>query len=543
MLATEPALGEYIGTLERVYRLPQLGFVTQGRGRLEGRDAVSCVYRLPDGSSVVALRAIGAPLFAMRRVSNPETIQGHVWRDATGELEVTLEVAADRLVGVVVNGDWGELNVGVDLLLRQQPFSAWQAAVFAATGSLRLESRPHFGADDEVVCTCTGVALAALRHEIEIGVTHVDRLAEATGAGSVCSGCRPRLAELLGQSAWTPAGIAAATPLTEEIRAIRLKPWSGQFKPARPGQHVVLEALVNDQWVRRSYTLTTPASAQDNDSADYHEITIKREPLGLLSPRVFGREAEKLLFKLSEPQGEFCPPQEGAAPLVYIVAGIGLTPALAACRAFEKLGPGRRITVDYSARSEAEQTHAAELAALAAATPALTLCTRLTSSEGRLTGATLAAYVDRNPDAIFFVCGPEAFDQFVTETLRKLRVPQDRIRAERFTASGAPTRVRTADSSRHKPAPVLPGHVRCGSPTRCCAPIRTCLFKKRPRPFSPSSSTSTVHRGRSRRDSPRSSARSPKPAPTPTATRSSRTEPSSPGATRRAASADFIGTG
>ena len=456
MLATEPALGEYIGTLQRIYRLPQLGFVTQGRGQLEGRDAVSCVYRLPDGTSMVALRAIGAPLFSMRRVSNTEVVQFHVWRDGTGDLEVTLEIAADRLVGVVVNGDWSELDVAADLLLRQQPCSAWQAAVFSATGSLRLQSRPDFGADGDVVCTCTRVALATLRHEIAMGTTDVDRLTEATGAGSVCGGCRPRLAELLGQTAWTPARIAAATPLTDEVRAIRLEPWSGQFRPARPGQHVVLEALVNNQWVRRSYTLTTPASAQNNCSAAYHEITIKRQPLGLLSSRVFGRDADKLLFKLSEPQGEFCPPEEGVAPLVYIVAGIGLTPALAACRAVEKLGPGRRITVDHSARSEAERTHEAELAALAAGTPSLTLCTRLTSTEGRLTEAMLADYVERDPDAIFFVCGPETFDRFVTETLRKLRVPQDRIRAERFTASGAPPRVREAGSSRHKAAPVLP---------------------------------------------------------------------------------------
>jgi nitric-oxide synthase len=456
MLATEASLGDYVGTLQRIYRLPQQGFVTQGHGRLDGHDAVSCVYRLPDGGSVVALRAVGAPLFSMRRLSGDESPQSRVWRAPTGKLEVALEIAADRLVGLLVNGDWDELEVAADLLLRQQPFVPWQAAVFSATGSLRLVSPPSFGADSDVVCTCVGVTLGSLRQEIASGIADAGALASATGAGSICGGCRPRLAELLGQASWTPARIGAATNLTDDVRAIRLDSWSGHFKPARPGQHVVLEALVNDHWVRRSYTLTTPAAVQDDASAAYHEITIKREARGLLSPRLFGADADKLLFKLSEPQGEFCPPERGDAPLVYIVAGIGLTPALAVCRALDGLGGDRRVTIDYSARNEAEQTHAAELSALAAANPALSLCMRLTASDGRLSEAALAGYVARNPGAIFFVCGPAAFDRFVTETLRKLGVPHDRLHAERFTASGAPPPVGDNGCPRHKPPPTLP---------------------------------------------------------------------------------------
>ena len=455
MLAAESRLSDYIGTLQRIYRLPQLGFVTQGHGRLDGHDAISCVYRLPDGGSVVALRAIGAPIFAMRRVGGAGTIRRHVWRDAAGEPEVSLEIAEDRLVGLLVDGDWRELETAADLLLRQLPCTAWQAAVFAATGSLRLEAPPSFGADGDVVCSCTGIALGELRRAIAGGTTHVDRLGELTGAGTVCGGCRPRLAELLGQSAWTPARITAATSLSDEVRAIRLEPWSGEFKPTRPGQHVVLEALINGEWVRRSYTLTTPASVQRDGAAAYHEITVKRESLGLLSPRLFGREAERLLFKLSEPQGEFCPPEHGAAPLVYIVAGIGVTPALAACRALDKLGTDRRVTVDYSARNDAELTHALELSALAAATSALILRMRLTATEGRLGKATLAAYVAQNPGGIFFICGPEAFERFVFETLRQLGVLGERLRVERFTASGAPP-TRSGAGARRKVQPVLP---------------------------------------------------------------------------------------
>jgi nitric-oxide synthase len=455
MLAAEPSLGDYIGTLQRVYCLPHLGFVTRGHGRLEGRDAISYTYRLPDGGSIVALRAIGAPIFAMRRVGGADTVQRHAWRDAAGELEVSLEVAGHRLVGILVDGDWRELETAADLLLRQLPCTAWQAAVFAATGSLRLEAPPSFGADGDIVCSCTGVALRELRGAIAHGTTHVDRLGELTDAGTVCGGCRPRLAELLGQSAWTPARITAVTSLSDEVRVIRFEPWSGEFKAARPGQHVVLEALINGNWVRRSYTLTTPASVQRDGTAAYHEITIKRESLGLLSPRLFGREAERLLFKLSKPQGEFCPPEHGAAPLVYIVAGIGVTPALAACRALDKLGTDRRVTVDYSARNDTELTHALELSALAAATPALTLHMRLTATEGRLSKATLAAYVTKNPGGIFFVCGPDAFDHFVIETLRQLGVPDERLLIERFTASGAPP-ARSGTGARRKVQPVLP---------------------------------------------------------------------------------------
>jgi len=95
LLAAAPTLGDYIGTLQRVYRLPYLGFVTQGHGRFDGRDAISCIYRLPDGGSVVALRAIGAPIFAMRRVTGAGAVQRHTWRDAAGGQEVSIEVGGD----------------------------------------------------------------------------------------------------------------------------------------------------------------------------------------------------------------------------------------------------------------------------------------------------------------------------------------------------------------------------------------------------------------------------------------------------------------
>ena len=455
MVADEPSLGDYIGTLQQLYRLPRLGFVTQGHGRLEGHDAISCVYRLPTGASVVAMRAIGAPIFSMRRVGGTDAAKRHVWRDAGSEVEVSIEVSRDRLVGLVVDGDWRELQTATDLLLRQLPCTAWQASVFEATGCLQLEAPPSFGADSDAVCSCTGVTLGELRQAIAGGTTDVDRLGELTGAGTVCCGCRPRLAELLGQAAWTPARITAATSLSEDVRAIRLEPWSGKFKPARPGQHVVLEALINGEWVRRSYTLTTPASVQADGVAAYHEITVKRASLGLMSTRLFGPEAETLLFKLSEPQGEFCPPEHGTEPLVYIVAGIGVTPALAACRALEKLVPGRRLTIDYSARNDADLTHAEELSALAAATPALTLHMRLTATEGRLSETTLAEYVAQNTRGIFFICGPGAFDHFVYETLRQLGVPDGRLRVERFTVSGAPP-IRSGADARRKVPPALP---------------------------------------------------------------------------------------
>ena len=48
MVADEPSLGDYIGTLQQLYRLPRLGFVTQGHGRLEGHDAISCVLSPAD---------------------------------------------------------------------------------------------------------------------------------------------------------------------------------------------------------------------------------------------------------------------------------------------------------------------------------------------------------------------------------------------------------------------------------------------------------------------------------------------------------------
>ncbi|MBW3575639.1 MAG: (2Fe-2S)-binding protein [Actinobacteria bacterium] len=49
-----------------------------------------------------------------------------------------------------------------------------------------------------VVCHCRAVSDSGIRHAVERGAADVESVARHCGAGSVCGGCRPAIALLLG---------------------------------------------------------------------------------------------------------------------------------------------------------------------------------------------------------------------------------------------------------------------------------------------------------------------------------------------------------
>src|SRR5262245_36151870 len=70
--------------------------------------------------------------------------------------------------------------------------------------------------DDDIVCHCVLVRGGTIRADLQQGVTTVTGLQETTGCGSVCGGCVPEIAEILGTEEWeTPA---VAPEITREER-------------------------------------------------------------------------------------------------------------------------------------------------------------------------------------------------------------------------------------------------------------------------------------------------------------------------------------
>jgi nitric-oxide synthase len=434
--ARSPGLRDYLQSLERIHELPRRGFVTQFAGQFLGRECITSVYHLPRGRRAVASHVPGETLHHLE-VQAPgqnialESVEEH--RFVNLDLGVERKIVVSRsgkLISLTARGEWDELPELFVLALDGGALLPWQLAAFVETGSTTFEAPPTFFVGEEIVCTCMQVRRRTIREAILAGCDTAEAVRDRCRAGSACGACMPRIREMLGKSAWTSVRVIAAIDVAHGIRAFRFVPMKEKVMPARPGQHVVLQAQIEGRWIERPYTLSAPTSN------GYYEVTAKRIPGGLFSTWLFDRRTPDALIRVSAPQGDFTP-DAGDGPLVYLVAGIGVTPALAACRAFA--GGKRTIHVDYSVRSAAQAAYTDELGSLAAASPNLSVHVRYTEHGERINAIDVGVIVAANPDADYFLCGPASYLREMQSALREEGVPAARIHSEEFVSAGEGT--------------------------------------------------------------------------------------------------------
>lgn len=434
--ARSPELRDYLQSLERIHELPRRGFVTQFAGQFLGRECITSVYHLPRGRRAVASHVPGESLHHLEvQVSGDkdslESVEEH--RFANLDLGIERKIVVSRsgkLVSLTARGEWDELPELFVLALDGGQLRPWQLAAFAETGSTTFEAPPTFFVGEEIVCTCMQIRRRTIREAILAGCNTAEAVRDRCRAGSACGACLPRIREMLGKSAWTPVRVIEAIDVAHGIRAFRLVPTKEKIAPAKPGQHVVLQAQIDGQWVERPYTLSAPTSK------GYYEVTVKRLPGGVFSTWLFERRTPDALIRISTPQGDFTP-VSGEMPIVYLVAGIGVTPALAACRALA--GGKQSIHIDYSVRTAAVAAYIDELATLAAAAPNLTVHVRYTEHGERIGASDVGVIVAANPGAHYYLCGPPSYLNEMQRALRDEGVPASCVHAEEFVSTGEGT--------------------------------------------------------------------------------------------------------
>ncbi|MFM9058758.1 MAG: nitric oxide synthase oxygenase [Planctomycetaceae bacterium] len=314
----------------------------------------------------------------------------------------------DRLVGLSVTAPWPHLPALMGLLLRGGAVADWQRRAFAATGGwLEEEAAQRVPTGAEIVCSCTLATAASIRTAAARAAT-VEDLVRVTGAGGVCGGCRGRLATLLGGGGFSLCRVEIAPLALGAVRA-RLVPIDARPLPsAAVGQHVRVEGLIDGRWVGRPYTLTAA-------SADGFELGVKLEEGGLFSPWLAAAGPDTLV-RVLPPQGNCCPAADASRPLVYVVAGIGVTPAITAVRS---LAATRRIHVLFTARSPDAAPYLAELEAAAEA-GRIAFESRFTGREGRFSGPDVRNRVVAIGPCDVIVCGPGGFNAAIAEALAGL---------------------------------------------------------------------------------------------------------------------------
>jgi len=419
------AVREHLKTLERVYELPQRGIVTQHAGAFAGQDCVTTLYHLPDGRVFAAYRVIGQALYALEQLG-ADVAETLTWSDGPRSRELRL-LADGTVSGVTARGEWTDANALHAFVLDAGRLDRGAVAQFGRSGTFEIgRAAPAV----DLVCQCVGVTANVLRAAIAQGATTLGGLQKSTGCGTVCGACVPVIAELLGADEWVLADVVAERDEAPGIRSFELVPRDPSYPEARAGQHVVVEGVVRGVPLRRPYTLS---------SAPRHggrlRITVKREVGGAFSPWLFDERPPDRPLRITRPRGDYVVDLSAGAT-GCLVAGIGVTPALAAARAVAAIGRATPLLIHYSGRSRERMACLGELEE-AAARSGVEVIVRETAVAGRLGADDVRALIDRVPGGDWYLCGPRTYLDEIARLLRSAGLADDKIHVETFTSVGA----------------------------------------------------------------------------------------------------------
>ena len=295
---------------------------------------------------------------------------------------------------------------------------------------VRMESPRSVSTKDPIVCECMRVERSALINAMEVGCHTVQALSMRTGAGTTCGGCLPRLAELTAETLWQTVYCLEVIDRAPRVKSFRFEvPSYHGVGQIQPGQRLIVRATIGGVDVQRPYTLTSSVTERR-----YYEITVQREPHGIMSNWLFDNMGPGSAVAILPPSGTCFFELHEPRPLVCLVGGIGITPALGICRSAAASRAKRRVHVDYSVSTRSDMVCAEELSQLASQHPTITCHTRITREEGRFRGADLARLSAELPDCDWLICGSKLFQADAERLLRQHRIAPQYVHIESFHA-------------------------------------------------------------------------------------------------------------
>ena len=240
-----------------------------------------------------------------------------------------------------------------------------------------------------------------------------------------------------GRLTWQTATVGAVMDETSAVRTLSLQvpDWAGH----QAGQHLDIRLTADDGYrAERSYSI---ASAPGEPVA----ITVERLDDGEVSPYLTQDVQPGDEIEIRGPiGGYFVWEATSTAPLLLLAGGSGVVPLRAMLRHRARVGSSVPARLLYSARRLAEVIYRAELAAEPDGVEVIYTLTRQqppgwTGYARRADQAMITEVawpVAQAPQA--YVCGPTNFVEAVAADLVALGYPPQRVKTERFGATGTP---------------------------------------------------------------------------------------------------------
>ena len=213
----------------------------------------------------------------------------------------------------------------------------------------------------------------------------------------------------------------------------------GPLADFNAGQHLPIELEATEQGcgVSRTYSLS------NGPGQGRYRISVKRHPQGVASRCLHDHIEVGAILSARAPAGDFVFDSSSPRPVVFVSAGVGLTPLVSMLHELVGGSDGRRIWFVHGARDARNHALADEVRGLAARAPNVQLRVAYSrprpddelgrdyDTAGRVDGALLEKLVP-GLDGDFYLCGPTGFMASVQEHLETRGVPPERIRSETF---------------------------------------------------------------------------------------------------------------
>ena len=240
---------------------------------------------------------------------------------------------------------------------------------------------------------------------------------------------------LRGRLTWQVAKVSAVSGETASVKTITLD--VPDWPERQAGQHLDVRLTAEDGYVaERSYSI---ASAPGEPLA----ITVQRLDDGEVSPYLTDELRAGDDLELRGPIGGYFVwgPADGG-PLLLLAGGSGIVPLRAILRHRERTGSAVPVRLLYSSRSLADVIYRAELDRPAAGVEVIHTLTRHQppgwAGYARRVDMSLLGQVEWPASAmpLAYACGPTSFVEAVSQALVQSGYPPQRVKTERFGATG-----------------------------------------------------------------------------------------------------------
>ncbi|MBV9448934.1 MAG: MOSC domain-containing protein [Streptosporangiaceae bacterium] len=231
--------------------------------------------------------------------------------------------------------------------------------------------------------------------------------------------------------------VTRVVPESETVSSIYLAAPDGAALPAaRAGQYLTLRIPGTGTRIPvRSYSLSSAPGAGT------YRISVKHEPRGTASSYLTTELRPGTVLDAAAPRGDFIlGDADSDGPVVFISAGIGLTPVLSMLHELADRRSEREVWWIHSARSPREHPLAAEAHGLLATLPHAREHVFYSAAAGRLTKDKLIGLtIPATATATAYVCGPASFMTDMTDALTAVGIDPGRIHTELFGALASVT--------------------------------------------------------------------------------------------------------